>query len=105
MINIEILNINPICNTRFGSTDREVKQLSVYPSVITNEVRIVSSEKTTLSATVTITTLEGKVAYNSVISLNPQAETSINTSDFIPGIYTMNISTELQNQVFRIVKK
>ena len=82
VINIEIENIYAICNTRFGNTGGAVQQLSVYPSVITNEVKIISAEKSSVHATVTITSLEGKVAYNNVISLSPQTETSINTSDF-----------------------
>jgi hypothetical protein len=103
--NVEVGNINAICNTRFASANNPVQNLSVYPSIVSDEVKIVSTENETLNATITITSLEGKVAYNNVISLKSHAETAVNTSDFAPGIYSMNIQTESQNQVFRIVKK
>jgi len=105
IINIEIANINPICNTRFSNMSNTAQELSVYPSIISNDVKIFSSGTESVNASVTITSLDGKVAFNGVISLKPQVETSLNTSDFAPGIYSMSINTELQNQVFRIVKK
>jgi hypothetical protein len=39
-----------------------------------------------MNATVIITSLERKVAYRSVISIEGQVEKSISTSEFAPGI-------------------
>jgi len=105
VVNVEIVNLNAICNSRFAKVENDNQYFSVYPSIISNEVRIISSGTESMTATVTITSLEGKVAYNSVMSLEGQVEKSISTTDFAPGIYSLSILTESQNEVFRIVKK
>jgi hypothetical protein len=104
-VQVEIAVENGNCYPRFGNTDKNESGFSVYPSVISSEVKIMSSNNTAASATVTITSVDGKIAFNGHVQLQSQKEVVINTADLTPGIYTMSIIAEAQNQVFRMVKK
>lgn len=105
VIQVEIGNINQSCNSRFASSAKETSALAVYPSMISNEVKILSSASSASNAVYAVSSLDGKIALTGSILLQPGKEVSIDTHELATGIYSMTIVMDSQNNVFRIVKK
>lgn len=104
-IGVEINLENGNCYSRFGSSENIESSISVYPSVISDDVKIRSTYSSTVEADVTITSVEGKIAFAGHMLLKADSENSVNTSEFAPGIYSMNVMMDNQSHVYKIVKK
>ena len=105
VIQVEIGNQNPYCSGRFAASSKEVKGLSIYPSIISSDVKIFSNYTEPVAATVTITSLDGKSAISGNMVLQVNKETSVNTNDLAPGIYSMRVVVDTESYVVKIVKK
>ena len=88
-----------------GSHIDKISRLSVYPTHISDNFRILSANEYPYM-NIYIYNLNGILVYNKNIkAVTSGSETKINTSALSSGSYIVNIITPYDNQTYRIIKK
>lgn len=86
-------------------TPQNMQTINVYPNPAIDLVNISINRDIDLNGNILITDLSGRIVYSSTISSSDGNKVSINTSNFVKGVYIVSVQSSISKEITKLIIK